>query len=325
MKLIVKEYFIDRCARMRDILQRYGSKERPGLLTPAEFKRAMFAMEHHSTNDRELNSLIDVLDKHNTGMISITEFLDRFSMEYLKGRSMRLSVGPSNNDGRSNTLQWPASMQPEFQKKALMETLRTRQFKSRRVANSRSSSLRKKHGRESRERADHNPFFPQKRHADTQRDSLSASRPEAKEDNRIFDDSLSEMNRRAGEADITQESNLQHKSKRYMAKRSGSGGGPQAPLNNLTKAEKLSRPVKWRFVTPNAHNMGNQQRSASVCGSTTGSARGGGKGGGGGASEDGGASGRRLWTPQPPRPSPPTPTDTVRQRMVEHGLASERG
>ena len=135
---------------MRTCLQRHGSPDRPGILTREEFKKAMLDVEKYGANERELEALVGVVDRRNTGYISINDFLERFGLEYLKGRSMRLSVGRDNNDGSCHTLQWPSSTGAEFKKSELMERLRTKQLKSRKVTSSRSSCLRRRHGRQQR-------------------------------------------------------------------------------------------------------------------------------------------------------------------------------
>ena len=228
MKTIIKEYFRDRCERMQEVLLQHCAPGRPGYLTPAEFKKAMLVMERYGANDKEVEALVNVMERRTTGLISVDDFLDRFSLEYLKGRSMRLSVGRCNNDGNSNTLQWPASLQPEFKKKELMEALRTRQFTTRKVSGSRSSSLRTRQGRSARKAYDCHPYFPSK--SGSAGGSGSVRRP----------------------ASATPEATFV-----YTRKGEGGGGAPRHPVENPTKAELTAGPIEWEYVRPDAATLGN--------------------------------------------------------------------
>eukprot|EP01063_Lacrimia_lanifica_P012446 TRINITY_DN19088_c0_g1_i2.p1 TRINITY_DN19088_c0_g1~~TRINITY_DN19088_c0_g1_i2.p1 ORF type:complete len:500 (+),score=153.91 TRINITY_DN19088_c0_g1_i2:43-1542(+) len=151
MKTLVKEYFLGRCNRMREQLMVYGAHARPGYLTTQEFKKAMFAMEKSCANERELDALVEVMDRKKTGFVCIDDFLDRFALEYLKGRSQRVSMGKDSLDGDTHTLQWPSSMLPAYRKRDVMEDLRRKTIRKRKVAGSRSSTLRKRWGKQARE------------------------------------------------------------------------------------------------------------------------------------------------------------------------------
>jgi hypothetical protein len=86
-----------------------------------------------------------------TNRVSVDEFIKRFGFEFLKQKSMRNTVGISNNDGNTDTFQWAASLQHSKSKRELIEELRLRRHTPRKVMQSRTSYLRKAHGRQQRD------------------------------------------------------------------------------------------------------------------------------------------------------------------------------
>ncbi|KAJ9463150.1 hypothetical protein DIPPA_30780 [Diplonema papillatum] len=126
MQALVDEYIVTRCRRMSDCLRRHGSPDREGWLTTEEFAAALRKVERYGTSAREVEALVDVLDPKNTGFVGIQDFLTRFAIEFLKGKSSRLTIGTDGNDGRVNLMQWPESLRTTYSKDRLLEALRRR-------------------------------------------------------------------------------------------------------------------------------------------------------------------------------------------------------
>eukprot|EP01062_Namystynia_karyoxenos_P003894 TRINITY_DN11373_c0_g1_i1.p1 TRINITY_DN11373_c0_g1~~TRINITY_DN11373_c0_g1_i1.p1 ORF type:complete len:402 (+),score=116.70 TRINITY_DN11373_c0_g1_i1:120-1325(+) len=140
---IIEQAQTMRRARMEQVLQRCS---RDGeWLTHKEFIEAMGELDKFQVPKYELAALIGILDPgRKKGRISIRNFIDQFSSEYLKGKSCRATIG-GNVDGRSNTLQWPSSLNDHYDRRQLMEGLRNRRAPKLKIAiSARQRSVRRK-------------------------------------------------------------------------------------------------------------------------------------------------------------------------------------
>jgi hypothetical protein len=145
MQALHAQYFMGRCDRMRQVLTAAakGRKE----MTAEEFGRALNNSLRYGISEREIDDLLSVLDPKKTGTVSIDDFLNRFSVEYLKPKSLRNTVGATHNDGKTNALQWLASLSDTYSRKAHMHKMQSISPRmARKVGKTRSSLLREEVG-----------------------------------------------------------------------------------------------------------------------------------------------------------------------------------
>eukprot|EP01062_Namystynia_karyoxenos_P023063 TRINITY_DN18878_c0_g1_i1.p1 TRINITY_DN18878_c0_g1~~TRINITY_DN18878_c0_g1_i1.p1 ORF type:complete len:515 (+),score=119.20 TRINITY_DN18878_c0_g1_i1:150-1547(+) len=151
MAAIVNEYYRRRCADMRRVLeQQQNGSTPPGVITAAQFRRALKIVEPHGEpNAAELDALLGVVDPRGRGTVNIDDFLDKFALEYLKSKSTRVSLGTNGHDGKSHILQWPQG-DAGPRRRELVASLRRRPRPPLRAHQSKASRLRRKVGRDTR-------------------------------------------------------------------------------------------------------------------------------------------------------------------------------
>lgn len=79
-------------------------------ITRAAFHAAMARLDHGGVSRREERDILGVLDPRGAGFVDVDDFCDRFAAEFAKPKSLRSSLGAANNDGRTNVLEWRASL-----------------------------------------------------------------------------------------------------------------------------------------------------------------------------------------------------------------------
>ncbi|KAJ9450595.1 hypothetical protein DIPPA_09369 [Diplonema papillatum] len=124
MTAIIQSFHSSRRAQLEDRLKKFS---KDGVwLTHKEFIVAMPHMDKYQVPEYEIVALIQVLDPdRKRGRINIQQFLNLFGTEYMKNKSSRSTIG-GNIDGTSNTLQWPASLDDDYDRQRVMHELRQR-------------------------------------------------------------------------------------------------------------------------------------------------------------------------------------------------------
>eukprot|EP01064_Diplonema_japonicum_P026463 TRINITY_DN37889_c0_g1_i1.p1 TRINITY_DN37889_c0_g1~~TRINITY_DN37889_c0_g1_i1.p1 ORF type:complete len:341 (+),score=67.70 TRINITY_DN37889_c0_g1_i1:164-1186(+) len=133
MTAIIQDFHSQRKAQLEEKLKKFS---KDGMwLTHKEFLSAVPYMDKYQVPEYEVLALIQALDPgRKKGRINIKQFLLQFGPEYLKNKSSRATIG-GNIDGNTNTLQWPASLDDSYDRKRVMQELRTKRAPKLRAGN----------------------------------------------------------------------------------------------------------------------------------------------------------------------------------------------
>jgi hypothetical protein len=143
---IQSQYFVQRVQSFRNALLE-KSRGAPKISREA-FTASVASIDRYGIGAKQLDHLFSVLDPHKTGFVSIDEFCERFSFEFLKPRSLRNSMGAENCDGTTDAFQWKSSLTNNYNRKEVMQNLQ-HAVETRtpiRVKTTRSSQLKKESG-----------------------------------------------------------------------------------------------------------------------------------------------------------------------------------
>eukprot|EP01065_Artemidia_motanka_P009814 TRINITY_DN15071_c0_g1_i5.p1 TRINITY_DN15071_c0_g1~~TRINITY_DN15071_c0_g1_i5.p1 ORF type:complete len:389 (+),score=112.05 TRINITY_DN15071_c0_g1_i5:95-1261(+) len=147
---IIEQAQVQKRKRMEATLRKFSADDE--WLTHSQFIEAMGELDKFQVPKYELVALIQILDPGKKGRVSIRHFIELFSSEYLKGKACRATIG-GNVDGRSNTLQWPSSLNDSYDRRRLMEGLRNRRAPKLKIAVSARERAMRRRMRDERARA----------------------------------------------------------------------------------------------------------------------------------------------------------------------------
>jgi hypothetical protein len=111
------------------------------VISRRSFGAVVSAVDRFGISDREASDLFSTLDPKRSGFVNVEEFIDRFTLEFLKPKSMRPTLGATGADGRSNAFEWPIADRPATARRADGSPQKPKRPQS--VKSTRSSLLRR--------------------------------------------------------------------------------------------------------------------------------------------------------------------------------------